>query len=750
MGNRKSRPKPIVYPPLDPMFIPIGCTGMLRKEYDFPRLDLAPFLYYRIKVTSYSQLITRILELMRTLPPMDEEAPPEPARPEDLDVSLKRIHGPVYLFIAFDPEQGFIEAYLYFPSMTKERTKWHSYHFLGLSHSWMYRLIYSPDYNILRPNTNCGRRLRDPRHTPDLDRQRQAKLEELRKWKEFVASGGKAAEPPKVVYVRGRFDRFARPQIQPQAPQMSLEEAPQKIATLEREIAAMDDVVKSMGMEIGCRTEVSYGCVQSKRAHKMMRIYRRRKPIHQYPAAYFRVYQLNLNDPRFTYYVEDSSMPIRRDILPSDVEMFPGCRHMLVSPSRKYFMILSNSWLTIFWNYGNENLEALCRFNRNPAMAMAVRMIPFYGQTETRLVIENGFLNIYSDIFDVETNVYSRQVVPENARSPFAMVLQDDGTLVVYDSKNDVVSSKDGLMTDSEFDVNNQNIDDYDAAEDYRRRIINLIAYLRMYNLYKEIEASQETLPKDVAMYVLQEGIPPYNAQNDYMERLQNLVKFLIARGFTNLIEKAAEKNNTDSGMKSTTASKNTSVPTVTPDMDPETIQPSSDVWQKPSGDIDPNKDADAELCAGLEDEDLANCLENAETEQTNKEAEIEKNAQTGEYALIDSEDPLSAGVSATDPPIPTSSPGVFTNEEYQKALAICRVATADQYMPNQDLYCRVMALKEYLRKRGYTVMDPAAVPATAEEANSFMLDSSITDYNQPVDFATRLQSTRSLFTKTK
>lgn len=271
-----------------------------------------------------------------------------------------------------------------------------------------------------------------------------------------------------------------------------------------------------------------------------------------------------------------------------------------------------------------------------------------------------------------------------------------------------------------------------------------------MYNLYKEIEASQETLPKDVAMYVLQEGIPPYNAQNDYMERLQNLVKFLIARGFTNLIEKAAEKNNTDSGMKSTTASKNTSVPTVTPDMDPETIQPSSDVWQKPSGDIDPNKDADAELCAGLEDEDLANCLENAETEQTNKEAEIEKNAQTGEYALIDSEDPLSAGVSATDPPIPTSSPGVFTNEEYQKALAICRVATADQYMPNQDLYCRVMALKEYLRKRGYTVMDPAAVPATAEEANSFMLDSSITDYNQPVDFATRLQSTRSLFTKTK
>lgn len=745
MGNRKSRP--IVYPPLDPMFIPIGCTGLLRKEYDYPRLDLAPFLYYRIKVATYSELITRILELMRTLPPMDTD-PPEPANPEDLNASMKRIHGPVYLFVAFDPEQRFIEGYLYFPSMTKDRRKWHSYHFLGISHNWMYRLLFNPNYNILLPNTNCAMRYRDPQHTPALEFVRVAKENELRRLKELVKNlENPSYTPPRPMGGRGGYQPISRKTRQEQ-----LQEAKMKIPQLEKDIAKMYDIVKSMGMMLGCRTEMSYNCVQSKKAHKMMRIYRRRKPIDKYPAAYFRVYQLNLDDPRLASYVEDNTMKtVRRDILPSGVDMFPGCGYMLVSPNSKYFMLLSNYWLTIFWNYGNENLHVICRFNGIPMMSMPIKTIRFSGQLFTHLIIEDDVLNVYSEIFEQEYNVYSKQIAPENTRAPYALMLQDNGTLILYDSTNKVVSSNDGLTTSLMHDPNNlnQNIDDYDPAADYRQRIINLIAYLRMYNLYKEILENKDTLPKDVAMYVLQEGIPPYNAEIDYRDRLQRLVQYLIAKGYTNLIEKAVKKTDATTSAQSTNAN---TTPLVPPKV------PAKGDWQQPSGDINPHADADVQECAGLEDEALANCLDFNENNMVLKEAEIEQNAQTSEYKLIDSDDPMIAAVGAEKEGVNDASNSntmgtkPFSEEEYQKAVAICRVSTSKKkYMPNQDLYCRIIALKEYLRKRGYKVVDVNEIDSSSSNnLAKINAGAALAEYNQPVDFASRLQATRSLFTKTK
>lgn len=724
MGNRFGRRRPpIVYPALDPMFIEIGCTGMLRKEYDVPRLDLAPFLYYRIKVTSYSELITRILEIMRTLPPMDEEAPPEPARPEDLDIPLKRIHGPVYLFIAFDPEKNFLEGYLYFPSMTKDRKKWPTYHFLGLSHNWLYRLMYGPDYRILRPWTNCGRRIRDPRHTAQLEQDRVAKEEELRTLKERL--NNPEPQPRNLL-------RATQPIVNPEA----------RIKQLEKEIANMYDVVKSMGMKVGCRTESSFNCVQSKRAHKIMRIYQRRKPIHKYPAAYFRVYQLNLADPRFAEYVEDSSMTsIRRDILPGEVDMFPGCRYMLVSQNLQYFMVLNSAWLAIFWNYGNEDLDGLCRFNRNPTMSMALRMIPFYGQANTRLVVESGTLNIYSDIFEDEYNVFSRNVVADGAKSPYALVLQNDGSLVVYDSKNMVASADDGFVTDHQYDPNLANMDDYDPTADYRQRIINLIAYLRFYNLYREVLENKDSLPKDVAAYVLDDSIPPYSSETDYRERLQKLVSYLIAKGYSHLVERAVDPTASALGNVVEATDEQAGVP----------VAPATGLWQDP-GNLDPNQEADKPECEGLDDEALADCLDNNENALVAQEQQTNANAEAGEYQLIDNEDPMASAV--IPDPLSTNARGevsAFSREDYEKALAVCRVYIADQtYIQNQDLYCRVIALKEYLRQRGYNVVNETDGGASTEDGVAAPSANGIQDYNQPVDFASRLQATRALFPKTE
>lgn len=680
MGNRASAP---VFPTLDPMFISLGCTGLYRHEYDYPRLDLAPFLYYRIKVSTYTELIARILEIMRTLPPMDGEPPPPPATPEDLQTALKRIHGPVYMFVAFDPEKGTIEAYLYFPSMTKEGKKWHSLHFIGLAHSWMYRLIFSPDYNILLPHTNCALRVSDPKDS------------------------------------------------------------------------------KSMGMMLGCRTEMSYSCVQSKRAHKMMRIYHRRKPITYYPAAYFRVYQLDLADPRLAKYVEDDSMKeLRRDILSSDLDMFSGCRYMLISENRKYFMVLSNSWLTIFYSYGNESLEGLCRFNLIPATSIPVRMIRFQGQMNSRMVIENGELTIYSDIWDDETIVFAKKVVLEGSRGPYALVLQNDGSLVIIDANNKVASSKDGIMGSARLGRRGaEDLGEYDPIEDYRRRIINLIAYLRMYNLYKEIQ-TDKNLPKDVAMYVLQDGIPPYNAQEDYKERLSNLVKYLISKGYTNVVQQAVKKSmSKDLNMQFDTP--NFEAPKLNTDGNNEQleeVQPASGGWEEPDGTVDPNPDGDNPNCPGLEGEQLADCVDAAEAITVAEEVAEEQAAQDSEYKFMDSKDPMETGrvndeSSDMDPASAesSSSRGVrtFTEDEYQRSIAVCRVSSMNQsYIGDQDLFCRVIALKDYFRKRGYKVVQPTAIKNTAVTAAP--INGAVADYSPPIDFAGRLQAARASFPKSQ
>jgi hypothetical protein len=246
-------------------------------------------------------------------------------------------------------------------------------------------------------------------------------------------------------------------------------------------------------------------------------------------------------------------------------------------------------------------------------------------------------------------------------------------------------------------------------------------------------------------MYVLDDGIPPYNMETDYRERLQKLVAFLIAKGYTNLVEKAANPSASvlseiAPSQAQPSAQGQTQAQVVAPSA------PSTGMWQNP-GALNPNQDADSAECEGLEDEALADCLDNSENALVAQEQQTDAAAETGEYDLIDSDDPMAAAVLPEAPPTGASAGATnFSREDYERALAVCRISTAEQtYIQNQDLYCRVIALKEYLRQRGYRVMNDAPT-SNKDEGVSFA--DGIQDYNQPVDFATRLQATRSLFPK--
>lgn len=801
MGAKKS--KLATFPPPDPMFIPVGCMGLTRKEYDVPRLDLAPFLNYKIRVMTYADLVARILNIFRTLPPVDGSTTPDPSTEDQFARDPRRIYGPVYLFVASDPETGIIEGYLYFPSMTKAAKKWPNYHYLGSCHSWMYRLLFSPDYRIHLPNTNCARRAFDFRKTADTAQQResvQKLVDELQSsfdkdYKQYAETRQSIELMTKRLEELQRRDGFAVSEEQ-QKTKEALETSKAEMLTFfeqanatktlldqkKQELESLNYITGSNSLMLGCRTESSFKCVQSKKAHKMMRIYKRKKNRESYPGAYFRMYQMNLNDQRLAPFVLDNSIAVPlRNILPSGVDMFTGCRHMLISPNRTYLLVLGNFRLTLYKNLGSENIEDLCRTNKMPTMLLPVKTITFAGVFGTKAVIEDRNFNIYTEFQKdgQEELVFERKIVSDEAVGPYAMVLQDNGELYIYDIRNKVVSTGGmGSETDPALAGLETGFDkDYDPAEDYRQRIIRLIAYLRLVNLYKELASASvidENLKKDVPAYILDNSIPPYSATEDYVIRLENLVKYLQAKGYTNIVNtafmrsaaqqeatvgpsEAATKNNMSIGTLPTYKS---SMPnfTVTESSAPKVDEYGS-IWTPVKSNFVSEDDADADPCEGKEEEELAKCLEDAEKAELDAMDAEDKALETSEDAVVTNDNALSDQINrdAINAMDPDSLKDVWSTfdwksmfakpqdpgKSYEEAIMSCDVNAT--FNPRQDMYCRLIALKQYFRQKGMPVPEQAPLMEQKEQA-TMVMDQKLVSYDAYQDMTKRLTAARQYF----
>ena len=152
MGNRRSRPLPSYYPPVEPLFIKIGCSGLTRKDYSDKRLDKAPFLYYKFTSANYADMKDTIIQTIFDI--QNEED--------------RSVYGPIYLMSALNVDDGTIESYLYFPSMRKDMKKWKTYSFICMAHGWMYRILYNYVYRV-KPYSSCSLRIdkvHDPKTAP--------------------------------------------------------------------------------------------------------------------------------------------------------------------------------------------------------------------------------------------------------------------------------------------------------------------------------------------------------------------------------------------------------------------------------------------------------------------------------------------------------------------------------------------------------------------------------------------------------
>jgi len=560
MGKRHSKPAPPVYPPNDPLFIPIGCTGLRRSDYEASRLDLAPFLYFKITSNNYNQLFNNITQILQDINPSNKallasiggsdgtnvtsvtngsrnQRTPSILNPNDYTPNTfndeqraaisaistgksppvytasaaaqaahssqktaagtgaaatgaataaaqrkkdkpgppiyqinnisdnKFVYGPVFLLTAYDSRSKIIESYIYFPSMTKNMKPWNNYNTLGMNHAWLYRLFYNYQYRYT-PYSSCSIRagVRPPQSTIDylrsLDKQQKLK-------------------PPS-----------------------------QMVDPLKSKLTGADyHSSYGYGLKQGCISADlnNNNCQQSDAVHRGMGIYRDGLNSNAYPAVYFTSYMLNQNDIRIKDYINANSFTtIQRNVLVDTAEMYPGCQYMLISPNNKYFLLLGSMSLIVFYNTDGIDLNEYCFNKKSPKNKVPINSKIFRDCTITRLVMEDGYLNLYGssdyDPDEIEQLLFT-SLLTKDLTYPISIILTDDGQLKVINTNNKILNTVNiaNGFTSKLKNSSSQHaggsgsqqpklsyVGPYNNHDDYRERLLNLIMYFKEKGLYHD------------------------------------------------------------------------------------------------------------------------------------------------------------------------------------------------------------------------------------------------------------------------
>lgn len=695
MGKRHSKPRrppPPPPPPLDPLFTSIGCTGLPRFDYKKPRLDSAPFLFYPIEVRGYHAMYQQILQIFQTLRPdvLPEWTPPPPRQTEDpiwkkasdqtpssapTDPPVWQVNGvhdpdhhvfgPVYLFVAFDPEQGMVKAFLYFPSMTKEKKPWSTFHFLGSAHRWLYRLINGQFYYIPNPNS----------------------------------------------------------------------------------ASACEFRIDDKSMKMGCKTENSGGCRQSEATHMSMGIYDPGKQDFYYPSNYFRTYRINLNDIRVRNLVNQNTFTfLQRNVLPADLTMFAGCANMLISPNMEYFYVITNSMLTLYHNIGREDVNLACMQKRSPRYLVPMRRTHFKGGSNSRMRIEGLNMRIYTDNIETgsEENVLTVPAFSPGAE-PYAMVLTNEGKLVMYDGNNKVVSSD---MFDQ---IENASFDEYDPVRDRKERMLQLIAYFKLLRIYKEIPNLQSLVEKTGIQQNLSlvfEQLDDFDSKQDYISRLETLLQALLDRK----ILREDDPNRygfplhlQDDGQD----------PTQGTSTDTESGKQPKSGSSPDSQKADPSKAQPGDECAVIKDDELRiKCMKDRETKKAEERAaadtsrrENEVALMSGEIDLSDVQEDMAPKKGSTDATLSSLNKSLgmvpaSALERTKKETEFACPLVGDEYDADNDLYCRLQAIKKRFGKD--IVFDEG--PDTSVDDGITVNAEAASEYQGSADRQKRVQDTFSYY----
>ncbi len=260
------------------------------------------------------------------------------------------------------------------------------------------------------------------------------------------------------------------------------------------------------------------------------------------------VYEVNLNYPAIASYFRNARIkqPVY-SILPSDWDMYAGPRYILMSENRKWFMMLQGNTFGVYENKKNQDLVAFSRGQVKKFGGVYKYGIKFKG-TGIRVALETGVLTIYGipasgRSADDNEILWSMELAKEGVQ-PMALYLQDNGKLSLFDGDNKNVLDAPAL--DAVLDRKEKEVvfGAYDAGDEYKKRLMQLLDWLRVRGLI------QEYIPATVAQYVSQnlefdELAPdaPFDASVDYRRRLLALFE-LLHKTFPNMILPSVEEVN--------------------------------------------------------------------------------------------------------------------------------------------------------------------------------------------------------------
>lgn len=546
MGNRHGRPRPPIYPPNDPLFIEVGCTGLRQAEYTSSRLENAPFLYFKIQTRNYNHLFNVIINILNIINPANagnnellnnvskSMTDPDLYTPTTFNklqddglngrtlsdkssgntVSTKPpiyninnisdsryIYGPIFLLTAYNQKDNIIESYLYFPSMTKEMKPWDNYNTLGMNHKWMYNILYSNRYQAY---SSCSIRLG------------------TRLWDGLYNELNKLKAQNKLKNPEDLAPLFNAANVTPPVINQAYEH----------------------GLKQGCVTRDfdNNMCYQSDAVHRGMGIYRDGLNSRAYPSVYFTTYKLDLDDKRISNLINANSFKnLQKNIMIDGNDIYPGCSYMLISPSQKYYLTLGEMSLILFYNTEGVDLFEYCFNNKIPLKNVPINGKIFQDCKITRAIIEAGYLNIYgiSD-FDQENieELLFTLLLTKNLSYSISLILTDKGELNVINNNNELLNTI-NINTDFKSKKNSvgsrnynyMRLDHYNYDEDYKQRLVNLIMYFKEKDVYeKTVFAPDENIPESSLSktsesqqeYNYRSDIPKFDSKQNYLDRYDN------------------------------------------------------------------------------------------------------------------------------------------------------------------------------------------------------------------------------------
>lgn len=434
------------------------------------------------------------------LPPLPA---PKPSAQGGSDEELI-VFGPAYMLLSNDADSKYIEAYMFFPSITSDIRTSPNYDFLGRSHQWLNRLITDDIY--IAKGAGCEQSCYGtPKYLTQKKRGRCDKDETM--------------------YACGcRTDNPKRP-------------------------ACYHDPPKRKG---------DFPRMQYKKKKGTAPI------LYQYVIYKINQFHPTIKNA----FHKDSPTELMTNIISSDWNVFPGCKYSMMSRNGRFhsrfetimapipgtqrgrtMMYQPTAQFGVFYNV-SENIKELCKKRKVPQKSKPVMIIRAPGYP-VRVTIERNMLNLYTSekqqvIATGETLKWSIQIASDDAKPPFSMVLLDSGKFDVFDRENkSVITPKFANYVEAAISSNNTqqsnlpefvpttNIEgeqEYDPEKEYQRRLENLRDWLRARNLLVEVVSQVYDL-NSVQVIQATGGevgeFTPFDPNVDYAKRFNKLLQLV-------------------------------------------------------------------------------------------------------------------------------------------------------------------------------------------------------------------------------